>query len=192
MKAMNVNKVLNRKKSIAINLKAFFVLCILLMVFSGCKSDVSNKLTTMKIEDPYRKYHPIVQGQILKIVIKVQNTGDDQLRITNVLPSCGCTTAKFPKVIGAGGFGIIEMEYNSIKNIGQVGFHTTIIANTKEKSHTFFFETNVVPDAQYTRDYEELYELQKEKEKGSVQEMVDGSANQKGYIADSLGASKFR
>ena len=146
----------------------------------------------MKIEDPYRKYHPIVQGQILKIIIKVQNTGDNQLRITNVLPSCGCTTAKFPTVIGAGGFGIIEMEYNSIKNIGQVGFHTTIIANTKEKSHTFFFETNVVPDAQYTPDYEELYEAQKQSESGSIKEMVDGSNNQKGYIVDSSGMTKSR
>ena len=78
------------------------------------------------------------------------------------------------------------MEYNSIKNIGHVGFHTTIIANTEEKSHTFFFETNVVPDALYTRDYEELYEAQSKENKGSIKEMVDGSNNKRGYIVDSV------
>lgn len=190
-KKMNLNKLFNRKSSI-FYLNSFVLLSLLVGISSGCKSDHSDKLTTMKIEDPYRTYHPVVQGQILKINIKVQNTGDDQLRITNVLPSCGCTTAKFPRVIGAGDFGMIEMEYNSIKNIGQVGFHTTIIANTKEKSHTFFFETNVVPDAQYTPDYEELYEAQKQSENGSIKEMVDGSNNQKAYIVDSSAMLKKR
>ncbi len=180
----------NSKKFIRLN--TVIAVSVLSLCLSACKSDNPKNLTTLKIEDPYRKYFPIVQGQKLKITIKVQNTGEEPLLITHVLPSCGCTTAKFPKVIGAKDYGIIQMEYNSIKNIGQVGFHTTILANTKEKSHTFFFETNVVPDALYTKDYEELYEAQKENIKGSVEEMVDGAANQKGYIVDSTEKRKFR
>jgi hypothetical protein len=167
-------------------------LLMLLTIFSSCGSKEGSSLATIKIEDPYRKYYPVVQGQKLKILINIENTSDVPLRISNVLPSCGCTTAKFPKVIGARGFGIIEMEYNSIKNIGYVGFHTTIVANTKEKSHTFFFETNVVSDALYTKDYEELYEIQKQEEKGSIQEMVDGAANVKGYIIDETEKRKFK
>lgn len=189
----NIEKISFKQQTKLLNkLVVKFVLLSFLIVLGACDSHDPEALTTMKIEDPYRKYFPIVQGQKLQILIEVENTGKEPLRISDVLTSCGCTTSKFPNTIVPGGFGIIEMEYNSIKNIGYVGFHTTILANTKEKSHTFFFETNVVTDALYTRDYEDLYEIQKKEEKGSIKEMVDGAANQKGYIIDSGEKRKFR
>ncbi|MDQ8005132.1 MAG: DUF1573 domain-containing protein [Pedobacter sp.] len=163
------------------------------MTLSGCSADTKQNLTTVKIEDPERKYFPILQGQRQNINVKVFNTGDHPLKIYEVYPSCGCTVAKYPtKLIPVGEYGTIEMEYNSNKNLGYVGIYTTIKTNTKEGSQTFFFEINVVPDPHYTKDYEELYNADKEANKNLVKELVDGAANQQGYITDPKQMRKFQ
>jgi len=155
-------------------------------------SDNVKQLTKLEVEDPYRKYFPVIQGQRLPIVFLVKNTGDFPLRLFNVLPSCGCTTVKFPRAIAPGQSGIIKMEFNSNKNIGHVGIYTTLVANTKEKYHTFFFETNVVPNALYIKDYEEIYFEEMRDKHGFIQSAVDGDANQKGYIVDSTAERRWR
>lgn len=158
---------------------------------TGCTEDEG--LTTVKIEDPERKYFPILQGQRQNINVKVYNTGTKPLKITEVYPSCGCTVAKFPdNLIPVGEYGTIEMEYNSNKNIGYVGIYTSIKTNTKEGAQNFFFEINVVPDPHYTKDYEELYNADKENNNSLVKELVDGSTNQQGYTTDTEKMRKFK
>ena len=174
--------------------KSFYLLSLIIFILSfttGCSEPEG--LTTVKIEDPDRKYFPILQGQRQKINVKVFNTGKMPLRITDVYPSCGCTVAKFPTaLIPVGEYGTIEMEYNSNKNIGYVGIYTTIKTNTKEGSQNFFFEINVVPDPHYTKDYEELYNADKENNQALVKELVDGSTNKQGYITDKEQMRKFK
>ena len=152
----------------------------------------NDELTTFELEDPYRKYFPVLQGQPLAMFFKIKNTGEHPLYIYDVLPSCGCTTVKHPRAIAPNSEGNIELEFNSNKNIGYVGVYTTLVTNSKEKYHTFFFETNVVSDAHYTKDYEEIYYEAMRDEKGFMQESVDGNANQKGYIVDSTETRRFR
>lgn len=160
----------------------------------SCTNDKkkSHALTTFELEDPYRKYFPVLQGQPLYMNFKITNTGEHPLYIYDVLPSCGCTTVKHPRAIAPGFDGAIQLEFNSNKNIGHVGIYTTLVTNTKKKYHTFFFETNVVPDALYIKDYEQIFYEQMKDEKGFVQEMVDGAANNKGYIVDSTESRKFK
>jgi hypothetical protein len=161
---------------------------------SGCQGSGENaflELTTMEIEDPVRHYYPILQGLEQNIVIKVTNTGEHPLKLFKVLPSCGCTIAEFTThAIAPGNEGFIELKYNSNKNIGKVGVYTTIIANTEKHSHTTYFDIHVVPDALYTKDYEELYHIEQEK-KGGLQEMVEGQTNERGYIVDSTEVRKY-
>ena len=179
------------------HLKWVVVILLYTLVVSCKKESAENPLlalTTMEIEDAYRKYYPIQQGQMLNVVVKVENTGEKPLKIFNVLPSCGCTLVKFPKAIAPGRFGLIQMEYNSIKNIGHVGIFTTLITNTPERTHTIYFETHVVPNSLYTKDYEELYFEQMRDEKGFMHEAVDGKANERGYIIfnDSTEIRKYK
>ncbi|QYJ68011.1 DUF1573 domain-containing protein [Flavobacterium litorale] len=165
------------------------------LVVQGCKSDRENAfldLTTMEIEDPVRHYYPIVRGLEQNIVVKVTNTGKNPLKIYKVLPSCGCTIAKFStKAVAPGNDAFIQLKYDSTKNVGKVGVYTTILANTKEHSHTMYFDINVVPDALYTKDYEELYHIKLEEE-GLTQELVEGKTNQRGYIIDSTNVQKYK
>ncbi|AXG74404.1 DUF1573 domain-containing protein [Flavobacterium arcticum] len=170
--------------------------CILgAVVLQGCKSDRENaflELTTMEIEDPVRHYYPIIQGLEQNIIVKVTNTGDNALMLYKVLPSCGCTIATFTThAIAPGSEGFIKLKYDSTKNIGHVGIYTTVLANTKEHSHTIYFDINVVPDALYTKDYEELYQMKREEE-GTTQELVEGETNQRGYIIDSTEVQKYK
>lgn len=166
-----------------------------LVLLSGCNSDRENaflELTTLEIEDPVRHYYPIVRGLELNIVVKVTNTGNHALKIYNVLPSCGCTLAEYRKrAIAPGDSGFIQLKYDSTKNVGKVGVYTTIVANTKQHSHTVYFDLNVVPDALYTKDYEELYQIKKDEE-GLVQELIEGKTNQRGYIVDSTEVQKYK
>lgn len=176
--------------------KAFVFLSVSILaisLLSACSENKNGSITTVKIEDPERKYFPILQGQRQNINVKVFNTGQNPLKISAVYPSCGCTVAKYPtKLIPVGEYGTIEMEYNSNKNLGYVGIYTTIKTNTKEGSQTFFFEINVVPDPHYTKDYEELYNADKEANKSLVKELVDGAANQQGYTVDPKQMRKFK
>ena len=171
------------------------MLLISVISLSGCKNtDTENQFlakTTMEIEDPVRHYYPILQGLKQNIVVKVTNTGDEPLKIYKVLPSCGCTIAKFStSAIAPGNDAFIEMEYDSNKNIGYVGIYTTIIANTEKHHHTMFFDLNVVPESLHTKDYEELYHIEQEK-KGGLQELVEGKTNERGYLVDSTEVRKF-
>ena len=173
------------------SLWSLVIASLLVVMLSSCNRGLST--TSLEIEDPERLYYPIVQGEKQNIVVKITNTGKSPLIIEHVLPSCGCVLASYPKsAIRVGEYGFIQLEYNSNKNIGYVELYTTIIANTEPASHTFLFKTNVVPNALYTPDYEEIYNAEKEDEKGAIQEMVDGKANQKGYIVDTTETRKYK
>jgi len=174
---------------------ALLLISVISLLMSGCKNtDTENQFlakTSMKIEDPVRHYYPILQGLKQNIIVKVTNTGNEPLKIYKVLPSCGCTIAKFStSAIAPGNDAFIEMEYDSNKNIGYVGIYTTIIANTEKHHHTMFFDLNVVPESLHTKDYEELYHIEQEK-KGNLQELVEGKTNERGYLVDSTEVRKF-
>jgi hypothetical protein len=172
--------------------------CLLLLALGGCKKSESGEnaflaLTTMSIEDPVRHYYPVLQGVKQKITVKVTNTGREPLKLYKVQPSCGCTIAKFPDhAIAAGEDAFIDLEYDSNKNIGYVGIYTTISANTKEHYHTVFFDLNVVPDALYTKDYEELHHIEEEKkllDKDGKE--GNGAGNGRDYVVDSIQPKKI-
>jgi len=170
----------------------------ILFSFTSCEYFKTEELeydkTTLQIEDPYRKYFPVIQGQDLNIMVRIYNIGDNTLKIFNVLPSCSCVVVEYPKSIAPGMFGVLQIKFNSLKNIGHVGIYTAILANTKQYEHTFYFETNVVPDALYIKDYEELYYLKNKEDNSNidVRKLVEGDANNKGYIIDSTEARRFR
>ncbi len=195
MKYILNNKAMKTIKNTYLSQPVLFCL-LALTLLTGCRRGESENeflaKTTIEIEDPVRHYYPILQGQKQNVIMKITNTGDEPLKIYKVLPSCGCVLAKYPKnAIAPGNYGLIEMEYNSIKNIGKVELYTTIIANTKKHHHTVYFDLNVVPDALYTKDYEELYHIQMEEEKSGLQELVEGETNQRGYVVDSTEVRKF-
>lgn len=178
------------KTPITIFLKAIIIIIVLILISNCKRDDAENKFlrkTTLQVIDSIRHYYPILRGSKLNMVVRIENTGDYPLKLYNVLPSCGCTLVKFSKrAIPVGSFGLIQMEYESSKNIGYVGIYTTIIANTEKPSHTIFFDLNVVSNPLYTKDFEEIYTAKQKKEKSSMKKMADGDTNQRGYLTDTI------
>lgn len=155
----------------------------LLLGLSSCFS-VENKRTTISVVDPVRHYSPILFGQVLEVVYTIENTGNEPLFVTDIHVSGGCelSSKTSVKVLPVKGKGYVHVLYDSRKNIGYVKNYVTIYANFQSgEKKELTFDLNVVPNAHYTKDYEEVY---KEKERTFIEELVDGSENERKYIVE--------
>ena len=123
--------------------------------FTGCKKEV--RPTSMTIKDSHQ--------------------------ISEIQPSCGCIILDKSShiIIPEDGIRQFKATYNSIKNVGEVVHRIRIFGNMLPHGKAELkFDVNVVPDADYTRDYEELYQDFNTKN-GIVREMVDGKESELGY-----------
>jgi len=159
------------------------------LVSSGCISDIKNRKTSVEILDNNRHYWPILTGQELEVVFFIKNTGQYPLVIDEVITSCGClhlsdkSTLDF---VPKGETGILRLNYDSKKNIGFVKHYITLYGNfDTDDTREAVFDVNVVPDALYTKDYEELY-FEEQRRAGGIKTMVDGKENNKGYYLDRM------
>lgn len=161
----------------------FYILLITVLpfYFTSCKKEV--RPTSMTIKDSIRHYYPIKQGQQLDIMFTVTNTGDAPLIISEMQPSCGCIILDKSShiIIPEKGIRQFKATYNSIKNIGEVEHRIRFFGNMLPSGKAELkFDVNVVPDADYTRDYEELFQEFNAKN-GIVKEAVDGKESELGY-----------
>lgn len=143
--------------------------------------------TTVEIKDPVRHYYPILQGQELSLSVRLDNTGKVPLVIKDVQPSCGCILmeSRSEKVIPPGKSIVLGFKYDSRKNVGKVEHVVRFWGNISPKGMAEMrFDVNVVPDALYHHDYEELYD--KSGNKSEIKEFVDGEAGHTGlgYYVD--------
>lgn len=147
-------------------------------------SDISNKKSIMEVEDNNRHYYPVLAGQKKDVSFRLKNIGNNPLVITDIITSCGCLNADDGLgmfTIPPGKERLLTLSYNSSKNVGYVKHYITLYGNFEDQAfHELIFDINVVPDAMYTKDYEELY-LEDVKAGLGIKEFVDGDASNKGY-----------
>lgn len=162
----------------------YVVLLILAFFAGGCSKRVQP--TSVEVKDPVRHYFPILQGQTLDLVFPVTNTGENPLVIHEIQTSCGCLIAdrKSHIIVPPERTQHIRLTYNSNKNVGEVKHTIWVYGNILPAGVVKLrFDVNVVPDAAYTRDYEELFREYNLKH-GIVKEMVDGKEAELGYYVD--------
>lgn len=106
----------------------------------------ADQLTTIQWIDSVKNLGRINEGQKLEIVFRFKNTGDKQLIIQAVQPSCGCTVADYPKEpIAPGKEAEITGSFDSKGRDGLQRKEITVIANTKGSTHHIVrFEVEVV------------------------------------------------
>ena len=172
-------------KNISLVLTSLFCL----LVVSACnfgKSKEKLEKTSVRFKDSVRHYFALPQGKQQYAHFKFFNTGKNPLAILEVQTSCGCAVPEFPdRVIEPDGEGVISIQFDSHKYLGYSKIYVTVRANTEPAFHTLIFDINVVPDAHYTKDYEEVYKDREEKEgRSNVKEMVEGDETQAGYYLD--------
>ena len=164
----------------------FIYVALLVLAVSAVSCSKRVAPTSVEVKDPVRHYFPILQGQTLELVFEVANTGDNPLVITEIQTSCGCVVAdrKSHIIVPPERSQFIPLKYDSNKNVGAVAHTIWVYGNILPAGLVKLkFDVNVVPDASYTRDYEELFREFGLKN-GLVQRMVDGRETDKNYYTD--------
>lgn len=150
-------------------------------VISACQKELT--LVDAEFIDPERHYYPVIQGEQLKIDYEIENNSKEPLFIQEVQTTCGCLVPldELPIVVLPGKRNAVRLQYNSIKNSGFVEHYVWCYGNFVDSNYRMLsFDTNVVPPADYTRDYETLYHEQTNRI-GTMKDWVDGDASEKGY-----------
>lgn len=159
------------------------------VAFSSCR-DKRLKEADVVIQDVDRHYYPVIQGEILPINYEIENISDVPLVVQEIQTSCGCLVPfdDLPIMVLPNKKNTIRLGYNSIKNTGHVEHQIYLYGNFTDSLYRMLtFDTNVVPPADYTRDYEVLYHEQAERGKMGFTDLVDGNSVEKGYYTDTEG-----
>jgi len=89
-------------------------------------------LTAIEFAENKHDYGVIEQGEKVAHVFKFKNTGNEPLVLSNVKPSCGCTTPSWTKEpIAPGADGEIHVEFDSKGKNGKQTKTVTVTANTE-------------------------------------------------------------
>ena len=157
-----------------------------LILLTACDKEL--KPAEVIIVDPVRHYYPVIQGEMLGVTYEIENISDNPLFIQEVQTSCGCLIPRdeMPITILPHKRGFVHIDYNTKKNTGYVEHYIYCYGNFKDTTIVELeFDTNVVPQADFIRDYEQLWQEQTKKT-GSMRDIVDGTSSQKGYYTGEL------
>lgn len=71
----------------------------------------------------------IGKGEKVSFDFVIQNEGDAELQILEVVPSCGCTVASFDKTIAPGASGKVHAEVDTTSFLGPIAKSITVLTN---------------------------------------------------------------
>jgi hypothetical protein len=133
--------------------KIIIISCALIaFIFIGCKESATAKVKTANLETAKQRddkislgspviefdqevydFGTITEGDIVEGVFKVTNKGKVDLLLTEVKPSCGCTTPDWTKdAIKPGETGEIKFEFNSNGRVGNQNKSITVKSNAEQ------------------------------------------------------------
>ena len=165
-------------------MKRLLPILALVLVLAGCTTRV--QYTTVEIKDPIRHYYPILQGQDLTVLVRMNNTGKVPLVVKDIQPSCGCIVLESDHefVVPPERAMYVTLRYDSRKNVGKVEHSVRFWGNISPGGMAELrFDVNVVPDANFHHDYEELYDKSESARK--MKEIMLGQDDARmGYYVD--------
>lgn len=165
-------------------MKRLLPILALVLVLAGCTARV--QYTTVEIKDPVRHYYPILQGQELTVNVRINNVGKVPLVVKDIQPSCGCILLESDHefVVPPDRSMFVTLRYDSRKNVGKVEHSIRFWGNISPGGMAEMrFDVNVVPDANFHHDYEELYDKNESAQK--LKEFINGQGDARvGYYVD--------
>ena len=171
--------------------KVIFLLSAALLLIS-CEKEL--KPVHVVVVDPVRHYYPVIQGELMGVTYELENVDEEPLFIREVQTTCGCLVPRdeLPIVVLPHKSGFVHLDFNTIKNTGYVSHYVYCYGNFADSTYIeLSFDTNVVPRADYIRDYEQLW-TEQTNHKGSMREFVDGTTAQKGYYTEDAATARQR
>lgn len=110
-------------------------------------NDSANFTTIEWIDSTFRDEGKVNEGEKVEVSYKFKNTGNHNLILSDVQPSCGCTTPEWPKQpIEPGKEGVIKAIFDSEHRAGENMKQITVLANTKPLNTMMLsFKVTVTP-----------------------------------------------
>lgn len=112
----------------------------------GYNQRVDNNLPKLTFENTDFNFGIIIEGEVVRHTYKFKNTGKSDLIISDVHPSCGCTTSKeFTKEpIKPDGEGEITVEFDSQNRAGDVKKSISVTTNAKPNRSVLYILGEVI------------------------------------------------
>ncbi len=146
-----------------ISIKYFFLFCLATAFLFSCKTDnrqitadlinfppsegasVDGKGPVIAFDSTVMNFGTIAIGEVINHTFRFKNTGKSALLISQVSPSCGCTTPKdWPKEpILPGEEGQISVEFNSRGFTGQIDKSISVLTNCTPATYDLKLKGNV-------------------------------------------------
>ncbi|MDR1172145.1 MAG: DUF1573 domain-containing protein [Bacteroidales bacterium] len=138
----------------------YFLLAILLVSVSACghkgkensvvleasEIDTTLKKTTIKFVATEHDFGQVKEGAKVVHTYEVINTGDADLLLQSVRPTCGCTVPKYDrKPIRPGKKGSIEIVFNTRGRPGKQHKSVIVVTNTEPPNTSLSFTCEVMP-----------------------------------------------
>lgn len=106
-----------------------------------------NRLAKFKFEETEVDFGSINEGEIVEHTFKFINVGNEDLIITNVQTSCGCTASNWPRnAISPGETSELLVSFNSQGKKGLNTKEITVIGNTRPTQTILIIKANVNPN----------------------------------------------
>lgn len=142
--------------------KLLITFCVSATILSACEEKKTTELTnetkeisaevgtsTIEFETTDHDFGNLQQGEKVSFTYRFKNTGNKNVILTSVKPSCGCTVPKWPKTpIIPGESGEIEVIFDSNGRSGLQQKRITVKANTEPSVHMLQFVANVSKEEQ--------------------------------------------
>lgn len=119
----------------------------LVFIALSCKRESSkNSFAVIKFEEDKYDFGQIVEGQIVEKKFYFTNTSNNDLQISNIQASCGCTVAEYPKKpLKSNSKSLIKVTFNSKGKQGKQEKKIKITVNTKKGNEVLTIIADVKP-----------------------------------------------
>ena len=109
------------------------------------ETKVTDGMPQMTFNETEYNFGTVIQGEKVSHKFKFTNTGEGNLVISSVKPSCGCTSPKWTREpIKPGEEGYIELTFDSSNKSGIQNKNVRIAANTDPNEHVLYIRCDVV------------------------------------------------
>ncbi|WP_238395864.1 DUF1573 domain-containing protein [Pontibacter pudoricolor] len=123
--------------------KNIYIIALLTLLLVSFGASAQGELT---FEKETHDFGTIAEGTLASYEFKVKNVGDQPVVISNVQPSCGCTTPDWTKTpILPGKTGVIKAVYNSASRPGPFYKSILVVSNGKTPNTTIYIKGEVGP-----------------------------------------------
>lgn len=119
----------------------FYFLALFCFIWHGYSAHAQGEL---EYEFDSHDFGTFAEGTQATYNFRVRNTGTEPVAITNVQPSCGCTTPEWTKTpLKPGEIGYIKVIYNSTGRPGPFNKSITVTSDAATPTHILYIKGNV-------------------------------------------------